>query len=118
MIHEDILEFGWVTLIYREVLTEEDVLALQNEIEVMIHVDHPNIVKLHDVFEDSENYFIVMELMTGGEVIQCPLDILLLAIWQDYREILFYWARSIRHYKANYWCNIILSLSQYYPQRH
>jgi calcium-dependent protein kinase len=46
----------------------------------MIHVDHPNIVKLHDVFEDSENYFIVMELMTGGEVIQCPLDILLLAI--------------------------------------
>jgi serine/threonine protein kinase len=34
-----------------------------------MHVDHPNIVKLYEVFEDENTYSLVMELMTGGEVI-------------------------------------------------
>jgi serine/threonine protein kinase len=33
-----------------------------------MHVDHPNIVKLFDVFEDEGSYSLVMELMTGGEL--------------------------------------------------
>jgi serine/threonine protein kinase len=41
---------------------------LQNEIEILKQVDHPNIVKLYDIYEDEENYYLVMELMTGGEV--------------------------------------------------
>jgi serine/threonine protein kinase len=31
-------------------------------------VDHPNIVKLYEVYEDESSYSLVMELMTGGEV--------------------------------------------------
>jgi serine/threonine protein kinase len=31
-------------------------------------VDHPNIVKLYDIYEDEDNYYLIMELMTGGEV--------------------------------------------------
>ena len=50
-------------------MNEDDRLALYNEIDILKQVDHPNIVKLFDVFEDDENYFLVMELMTGGEVI-------------------------------------------------
>lgn len=34
----------------------------------MKHIDHPNIVKLYDVFEDDKQYQLVTELMTGGEV--------------------------------------------------
>ena len=49
-------------------MTEEDRIALQTEIEILKQVDHPNIVKLIDVYEDQESYFLVMELMTGGEV--------------------------------------------------
>lgn len=30
--------------------------------------NHPNVVKLKDMFEDGENYYLVMELCTGGEL--------------------------------------------------
>lgn len=32
-------------------------------------MDHPNIVKLKEVYEDAENYLLVMELMQGGELL-------------------------------------------------
>jgi calcium-dependent protein kinase len=38
------------------------------EIEILRQVDHPNIVKLIDVFEDEKHWCLVMELMTGGEL--------------------------------------------------
>lgn len=43
-------------------------MGLQNEIEIMTNVDHPNIVKLYEIFEDANSYSLVMEQMTGGEV--------------------------------------------------
>jgi serine/threonine protein kinase len=56
-------------------LNEEDKVALQNEIDILTQVDHPNIVKLYEVFEDEKFYALVMELMTGGEVsIAYPLS--------------------------------------------
>lgn len=44
-------------------------MALQNEIDILKTVDHPNIVKLYEIFEDENTYYLVMELMLGGEVI-------------------------------------------------
>lgn len=52
----------------RNKLTLEDKIALQNEIDILTQVDHPNIVKLYEIFEDDEAYYLVMELMLGGEV--------------------------------------------------
>jgi calcium/calmodulin-dependent protein kinase I len=57
-----------IKIIKKEELSDEDKMALQNEIDILTHVDHPNIVKLFEVYEDSENYSLVMELMTGGEL--------------------------------------------------
>jgi len=52
----------------REQLQLEDKIALQNEIDILTQVDHPNIVKLYEIYEDDATYYLVMELMTGGEV--------------------------------------------------
>lgn len=41
---------------------------LRNELDVMRRVDHPNIIKLYDVFETSTELYIVMELCQGGEL--------------------------------------------------
>lgn len=42
--------------------------SLQREINVLAFLNHPNIVRLHDFFEDSENYYLVMDLCPGGEL--------------------------------------------------
>lgn len=33
-----------------------------------LQLNHPNLVQLLDYFEDKEYYFLVMEMMTGGEL--------------------------------------------------
>mmetsp|Transcript_17176 Transcript_17176/g.36938 ORF Transcript_17176/g.36938 Transcript_17176/m.36938 type:complete len:571 (+) Transcript_17176:617-2329(+) len=40
----------------------------QSEIAIMKRMDHPNIVKLFETFEDSHSTYLVMELCTGGEL--------------------------------------------------
>lgn len=42
---------------------------LENEITFMKSMDHPNIVKLFDVFEDSHSVRLVMNLFKGGELL-------------------------------------------------
>lgn len=49
-------------------MNDDDRSALQNEIDILKQVDHPNIVKMFDVFEDDKYIYIVMELLGGGEV--------------------------------------------------
>ena len=51
-------------------MNEDDKISLQMEIDIMQQVDHPNVVKLLDVFEDDKYWCLVMELMEGGELFQ------------------------------------------------
>ena len=47
----------------------DDILrTMQNEIAILRKVDHPNIVKLFDVFEDRHKLHLVMEFLPGGEL--------------------------------------------------
>jgi calcium-dependent protein kinase len=39
---------------------------IKNEISVMRAVDHPNILKLFEFFEDEENMYIITEYCSGG----------------------------------------------------
>lgn len=57
-----------IKVISKRRLSDADKLNLKNEIEVMKQVDHPNIVKLYDVYEDEKYFFLVMELCKGGEL--------------------------------------------------
>lgn len=61
-------KFQKCLMMARRKMSEEDRSGLQNEIDILKQVDHPNIVKLYDVYEDEKHFFLVMELMTGGEV--------------------------------------------------
>jgi len=40
----------------------------RREIELMKMMDHPNIIKLYESFEDHRNIYLVMELCAGGEL--------------------------------------------------
>lgn len=41
---------------------------LRNEIRILRQLDHPNIVRLYETFEDKKAIYLIMELCTGGEV--------------------------------------------------
>lgn len=48
---------------------DEDLIYLKNEIKILISLDHPGIVKLIDIYEDANYICLVMELMTGGDLL-------------------------------------------------
>jgi len=49
-------------------LTKDDEAALQVEVAILERVDHPNIVRMRQVFDCAKTFYMVMELMTGGEL--------------------------------------------------
>ena len=53
---------------YRTSLGDDDEMSLQLEVEILSQMDHPNIVKLTEIFDQGEVLYLVMELMSGGEM--------------------------------------------------
>jgi serine/threonine protein kinase len=45
-----------------------EMIQQRREIEVLKMCQHPNIIKLLDIFENSDNYFIVIEYMEGKDL--------------------------------------------------
>ena len=45
-----------------------DYEGLMREVNLMIQLDHPNIIKLYEVYENQKNIYLIMELCTGGEL--------------------------------------------------
>jgi len=43
-------------------------ILLSREIDIMKKVDHPNVLSLKEIFENSKQLTLVMELITGGEL--------------------------------------------------
>merc|ERR1711991_267145 len=44
--------------------------VITTEIRVFKRLNHPNIVKMKDIFETKNQYLIVMDKITGGELFQ------------------------------------------------
>jgi calcium/calmodulin-dependent protein kinase I len=57
-----------VKIIKKSSLSKEDEEALESEVDILRKIDHPNIVKLREVFDCNNNFYMVMELCTGGEL--------------------------------------------------
>ena len=41
---------------------------LNNEFQVLSECDHPKIMKIHDLYYDNDNYYVISELIYGGSV--------------------------------------------------
>ena len=52
----------------KKMMKDEDVTDLREEIAIMEVIDHPNIVSMVDFFDEADYYFLVHELMKGGDV--------------------------------------------------
>ena len=55
-------------IVTKSKLTAEDEAALKDEISVLKELAHPNIIRLYDVFEEKDYFFLVTEKMMGGEL--------------------------------------------------
>ena len=62
--HEDVA----IKIIERKNLDSEEAMYLQNEIQILSDLDHPNVVKMIECSETKDKIYIVMELMKGGEL--------------------------------------------------
>ena len=47
-----------------------DLAKFKNEINILSKVDHPNIIRLYEIFEDDRYISLIMELCQGGELFQ------------------------------------------------
>lgn len=53
---------------------DDAMIALKREIRIMKKVDHPNILKLYEVFVEEESFYLVMELVPGKELFERIID--------------------------------------------
>jgi calcium/calmodulin-dependent protein kinase I len=57
-----------VKCIKKQQIEGEDIKLLKREIQIMKQLSHPNILKLFEVYEDDQKFYLVMELVQGKEL--------------------------------------------------
>lgn len=57
-----------VKIVSKKKLSDEDLAALHTEIKILTRLNHPHIIKLFEVFEEGAEFYIVTELVQGGEL--------------------------------------------------
>lgn len=57
-----------IKIVTKAKLTHEDEVALQDEISILKELKHEHIIRLYDVFDESQYYYLVTEKMEGGEL--------------------------------------------------
>ena len=57
-----------VKCIKRSSLPPDEQDALRDEVSILRELKHPNIICMYDFYEEEEFYYLVMEVMEGGEL--------------------------------------------------
>jgi len=57
-----------VKVVKKARLDEEEKIGLEEEVRLLLKLDHPHIVKLYEVYISKKNVYLVMELLAGGEM--------------------------------------------------
>ncbi|KAL4466461.1 hypothetical protein ABPG73_019079 [Tetrahymena malaccensis] len=91
-IHKASGQLRAIKIIKIDEVSKEDKQNLENEIDILRNLDHPNIIKIYEFYKDSNYFYIVSELCTGGELFDKIIE-----------------EKSFDEYKA---CNIIKQVLQ------
>jgi serine/threonine protein kinase len=59
-----------IKVIQKASLSQEDLIGLQQEISIMKEINHRHVIRLFEYFEDPKEYFLVTELVAGGELFE------------------------------------------------
>jgi calcium-dependent protein kinase len=62
-----------IKILEKENISSNEINMIKNEIDILKICQHPNIVKLYDVFEDIDRIHIIMELIEGPDLF-CYLE--------------------------------------------
>ncbi|XP_051899032.1 serine/threonine-protein kinase BRSK2-like isoform X4 [Pristis pectinata] len=57
-----------VKIVNREKLTESVLMKVEREIAILKLIEHPHVLKLHDVYENKKYLYLVLEHVSGGEL--------------------------------------------------
>lgn len=57
-----------VKIIRKDTLDAKEKQRFFQEIEIMRQLDHPNIVRLYEVYQDEKRFYLITELCSGGEL--------------------------------------------------
>jgi serine/threonine protein kinase len=49
---------------------KRDVHMLERELDILMEVDHPNIINFHEIYMDENHFHFVTQLCEGGELYQ------------------------------------------------
>lgn len=52
----------------RNTLEGDDEIQLQSEIDILSQLDHPNVLKIYEIFDEDDFIYLVLELLKGGEL--------------------------------------------------
>ena len=55
-------------------MSEDEENTLQLEVEILSTIDHPNIVKIYEIFDQGDSIYLVLELLAGGELFDRIVD--------------------------------------------
>ncbi|XP_061885591.1 serine/threonine-protein kinase BRSK2-like isoform X7 [Entelurus aequoreus] len=57
-----------VKIVNREKLSESVLMKVEREIAILKLIEHPHVLKLHDVYENKKYLYLVLEHVSGGEL--------------------------------------------------
>jgi len=66
--HKKTLMKRAMKIIKKNSIPEKEKKSMLKEVSILKSLDHPNIIKIFDLYEDSKNYYLITEYCSGGEL--------------------------------------------------
>lgn len=58
----------------KKIANNEEEKKFFSEMQILMALDHPNIMRIYECYQDTKNYYIIVELCSGGELFDKIID--------------------------------------------